>query len=187
MIKSKKEKLESEKLKNDMDEVQIPVTDSDDNENSTDEKVQSLENQLAELKDQFLRKSAEFENYKRRTDADRASLYSYANEKLISELLPVLDDFERALESYDQKHDAETFKKGIELVYEKFKKVLQKQGLKEIDSSGKPFDVNLHDAVMQQQSEAEPNTVLNTVEKGYNLNDKVLRHAKVVVSTKPAK
>ena len=125
-------------------------------------------------------------NYKRRTDAEKSDYYSYANEKLIKELLPVLDDFDRALKAYDENHESEALKKGVELINDKFKAVLEKQGLKEIDSTGKDFDVHLHEALMQQPTDkSAPNKVLDTVEKGYNLKDKVLRHAKVVVSSKP--
>jgi molecular chaperone GrpE len=95
----------------------------------------------------------------------------------------VLDDFKRIKKSWDEKHDLETFKKGFGLVYDKFVKVLEKQGLKEMDVLGKPFDVNLHEALMQApDKDAVPNTVTGVIENGYYLKDKVLRHAKVIVS-----
>jgi molecular chaperone GrpE len=119
-------------------------------------------------------------------DSELSSFYKYASENIITELLPVLDDFDRVLKSWDKEHDAENFKKGVDLIYEKLMKVLSKQGLKEIDSQGKKFDVNLHDALLLTPSdEAEPETVLDVVEKGYFLKDKVIRHAKVIVSSKP--
>jgi molecular chaperone GrpE len=188
MIKSKKEKIEEEKLKDQMKEVKVTVPDTDENAavgDAIEKKIPKLEKQIKELNDLYLRKAAEFDNYKKRTASEKTEYFAYANEKLISDLLPVLDDFGRILNLYDTEHDAESFKKGVELVYEKFMKILQKLGLKEIDSMGKKFDVNLHEAVMQQPSEAEPDTVLDTVEKGYYLKDKVLRHAKVIVSAKP--
>jgi molecular chaperone GrpE len=145
-----------------------------------------LEKQLHIVKDQLLRKAAEFENYKRRTENEISSLYKYASESLITDLLPVLDDFDRVMKSWNDKHDAETLRKGIELIYDKFKKVLQKQGVKEIESNGKEFNVSEHDAVLQTPSaEAPPNTVIETIEKGYYLKDKVIRHSKVIVSTEP--
>jgi molecular chaperone GrpE len=192
MIKSKKDR--SGKDKEEVKEVEIPITDANDeaiNEESagTTEEANpdsSLEKQVSDLRDTLLRKVAEFENYKRRTDAEKAEYYGYANERLIRELLPVLDDFQRALKAYDENHDPKSLKKGVELVNDKFTKILEKQGLKEIDSTGKDFDVNLHEALMQQPTnEIEPNKVLDTVEKGYHLGDKVLRHAKFIVSSKP--
>jgi len=189
MIKPKKEKIEEEKLKDEVKEANISVSgiakNLQEKSSSQENKISELENQIKELKDSYLRKAAEFDNYKKRTASEKIEFFAYANEKLISDLLPVLDDFDRILKLYDEEHDAETFKKGVELVYDKFKKALEKLGLKEIDSKTKEFDVNLHEAVMQQPSEAEPNTVLDTVEKGYYLKDKVLRHAKVIVSAKP--
>lgn len=214
MLKSKKEKLDKEKLKNEMKEFEVPIKDAaakDKNEteltetelteaelNSAKEtaleeqkndenRINELEKQIAVLRDQYLRKVAEFENYKRRTDNEKTEFFAYANEKLIGELLSVIDDFERALKAYNDKHDAESLNKGVELINGKFKKILEKQGLKEINSApGDEFDVHLHEALMQQPSgEIEPNKVIDTIEKGYYLKDKVIRHAKVVVSANP--
>lgn len=121
---------------------------------------------------------------KKRTDSERAEFFAYAGEKVLTDLLPVLDDFDRTMGSFEKSHDKDALKKGIDLVYEKFRSVLEKQGLKIMESDGKKFDVNLHEAIMQQPDETkEPETILNTVEKGYFLKDKVLRHAKVVVSS----
>ena len=145
-----------------------------------------LAERVNELTDKLLRKAAEFENYKRRTENELSSVYKYANEKLISDLLPILDDFDRLNSAWDEKHDAEKYKEGIDLIYDKLKKILQKNGLKEMESAGKPFDVNLHDAILQvPKEEVEPNTVVDEVEKGYYLKDKVIKHAKVIVSSKP--
>ncbi len=186
MTKSGKEKMEKDKTKNGMESAEIPITDSEEVNIDETDKVSQLEKQVSELNDRFLRSAAEFDNYKKRTDAEKSDFFAYANEKLILDLLPVLDDFERALKSYNEKHNAESFKKGVQLVYEKFKKTLEKLGLKEIKSTGKEFDVNLHEAIMQQpDAKAAPNTILDTAEKGYHLKDKVIRHSKVVVSTKP--
>jgi molecular chaperone GrpE len=183
MHKTKKEKLEEEIKKEESREL-----DELENEPGTEPEQPETEAEPAgteQLRDQLLRKAAEFENYKRRTESEISNFLKYANEETISELLPVLDDFERVMSSWNKEHDAETFKKGVELIYEKLKKILEKKGLKEIESTGKPFDVNLHDALMQvENSELKPNTVTETVEKGYYLKDKVLRHAKVLVSKK---
>ena len=191
MIKNKKDKHERS---NDKKEVEIKINDPesevksevDQSKNTEDNRVKELEEQQQQQKDQYLRLAAEFENYKRRTDAERADFFAYAGEKLLTELLPVVDDFNRTMASFEKSHDNEALKKGIDLVYAKFRAALEKQGLKEMDSDGKKFDVNLHEAILQQPDESkDAETILNTVEKGYYLKDKVLRHAKVVVSSKP--
>jgi len=193
MFKSKKEKVEEEILKEELGETEDAADEGaagegNENELPEDKEYKELEEKVESLRDQLLRKAAEFENYKRRVEADMASIYRFANENLILELLPVLDDFDRMMESWNDKTDVGTLRKGIEIVYEKFKLALQKQGLKEIESEGKPFDFNLHDAMLQMENgKAEPNTVMNVVEKGYFLKEKVLRHSKVVVSKKPEK
>ncbi len=183
MQKTKKEKLEKEIKKEETSELEELISGSEAEENvpnRTKEEKREIEN----LRDQLLRRAAEFENFKRRTESEISTLFKYANEGLITELLPVLDDFNRVLKA-DNNQDTETLRKGVELIYEKFKKTLEKQGLKDMESTGKPFDVNLHDALLQQESsEVEPNTVIDTVEKGYFLKDKVIRHAKVIVSKK---
>ncbi len=199
MIKNKKDK--KDKMREEAKPVEIPVSDGSETESSTvnnaeinaesskpgeEAKIHELEAKLSAMNDQYLRKAAEFDNYKRRTDAEKAEFFAYASERLMGELLPVLDDFDRTMDSFDKSHDSEALKKGIDIVYDKFRAVLAKQGLKIMDSNGKPFDVNLHEAILQQPSaDAEPDTVLDTVEKGYFMKDKVLRHAKVIVSAKP--
>lgn len=199
MTKIKKDK--KDKMKEEAKGVEIPINVSGDpaaETNNTAEanadtaasaeeiKIKELEAKLSEMQDQYLRKAAEFDNYKRRTDAEKAEFFAYASERLMGELLPVLDDFDRTMDSFDKNHDPEALKKGIDIVYDKFRAVLAKQGLKLMDSNGKPFDVNLHEAILQQPSaDAEPDSVLDTVEKGYFMKDKVLRHAKVIVSAKP--
>jgi molecular chaperone GrpE len=192
MTKNKKDK--HEKTNADPKEIEIKINDkaedtkTEENEDNGNEqnKIIELEKQVLQLRDQYLRTAAEFENYKRRTDAEKSGFFAYAGERLLTELLPVVDDFDRTMISFEKSHDNEALKKGIDLVHEKLRGVLAKQGLKEMESDGKKFDVNLHEAIMQQPDEdKEPETVLNTVEKGYFLKDKVLRHAKVVVSSKP--
>jgi molecular chaperone GrpE len=191
-MKSKKDKIQNNKEseinieisenKNDLDIENSAGTEA----NPEEQKIKELEKQVSQLKDQYLRTAAEFENYKRRTDSERSEFFAYAGEKVIADMLPVLDDFDRTMESFDKSHDKDALKKGIDIVYDKFKNVLEKHGLKIMDSGGKKFDVNLHEAILQQPDmEKDPDTVLTTVEKGYFLKDKVLRHAKVVVSSKP--
>ena len=154
---------------------------------SVEARIAELEKQSAQLKDQLLRKAAEFDNYKRRTENDFASLNRYAGESIITQLLPVLDDLNRSLKSMKEKGESESIVKGIELIQAKFFKLLEAQGLKTMDVVGKEFDVNFHDALMQMpRADVPPHTVIEEVERGYLLFDKVIRHAKVVVSTAPA-
>ena len=151
------------------------------------ERVAELGKQNAQLKDQLLRKAAEFDNYKRRTENDFASLAKFAAENIITQLIPILEDFNRSLKSVKEKAENDSLYKGIELIYAKFLKVLEAQGLKAMDVVGKEFNVDVHDALMQMpRADVPPHTVLEEVEKGYLLFDKVIRHAKVVVSTGPA-
>jgi molecular chaperone GrpE len=147
------------------------------------EKNIELEKQLNEYKDSYLRKVAEFENYKRRVDNEQSNILKYAAEHFIKNILPVYDDLERSLNHIGDESSFESLKKGLELVYDKFTKTLNNQGIKQIDAKGKPFDVDLHEALMQQPVEGiPPHTVLDVIEQGYVYKDKVLRHAKVIVS-----
>lgn len=186
MTKHKKQRTENDKDRPVNTGVEIPVSTNEDEQAAETYIQNENEKGLNDLREQLLRKAAEFENYKRRTENEKSEFFAYASERLISDLLPVLDDFDRVMKSYNEKHDADLFKKGVDLVYEKLKGTLEKQGLKEIVSTGKQFDVNLHEAILQQPDEELPsNTVMETAEKGFYLKDKVLRHAKVVVSTNP--
>jgi len=147
-----------------------------------EKKIEELELHVKELNDRLLRKAAEFENYKRRTENDQLNLLSYAAESFITRLLPVVDDFERSLQHIDDINN-DSIKTGIKLVYEKLLKVLNDQGVKKMESVGKPFNVNEHDALMQRKDDTfPPHTVLEEIEKGYLYKDKVIRHAKVIVS-----
>jgi molecular chaperone GrpE len=137
-------------------------------------------------RDQLLRKAAEFENYKRRSETEFAAIIKNANEYLLMSLLPVVDDFVRSTKSARESKDTESIVAGIEMIQNKMMKILEKQGLVPFASVGKPFDVEYHDALMQiPREDIPPSTVVEEVERGYMLNDKVLRHAKVVVSMTP--
>lgn len=146
-------------------------------------KIAELEAQVKEWNDKFLRKAAEFENYKRRTENDQFNLLNYAAESFIIKLLPVVDDFERSMEHIDDIEDNKSVKDGIKLVYEKLLKLLNEQGVKKMQTKGEPFNVDYHDALMQRKDDSvPPHTVLEEVESGYLYRDKVIRHAKVIVS-----
>ncbi len=147
-------------------------------------KLAEAEKAAESYKDQFLRKAAELENYRRRSEADFINLIKNASEGLLASLLPVLDDFSRSLKSGKDTKDFDAFYKGVELIYNKFSKLLEAQGLTPFESAGKPFDVAYHDALLQiPRSDVPPHTVVEEVQRGYKLNDKVLRHSKVIVST----
>ena len=145
--------------------------------------AEALRGEIAQLKEQVLRKVAEFENFKRRTRDEKDALLKYGAEGVISDLLPVIDDFERSLAAGREHHDFEAFYNGVEIIYGKLMRVLQQRGLAPLDAAGKPFDVDFHDALLQVPSaDVEAGTVLDVVEKGYLLHDKVIRHAKVTVA-----
>ncbi len=154
---------------------------------ATQEKISELEKQNAELKDSLLRKVAEFENYKRRNENDQMNLLKYAAEPFIKSVLSVYDDFERSLSHIDDANSFESTKKGLQLVFDKFNKTLDAQGVKKIEAKGQPFDVHFHEALMQQPVEGvAPHTVIDVIEPGYLYKDKVIRHAKVIVSAELA-
>lgn len=171
-------------------EVKEEFLNEDENELQDDEqadeealRIQELENEVAGLKDKYLRTVAEFQNYKRRTENDQLNLFKYAAESFIKNLLPVVDDFERSLLHMDKTGDNDSIKQGIRMVYDKLMKVLEEQGVKKIDAVGQPFDVNYHEAIMQRKEEdKEPHVVLDELEKGYMYKDRVIRHSKVIVN-----
>jgi molecular chaperone GrpE len=167
-------------------ENEATETESQETERPESES-RSAEDEAAELKDRLLRQAAEFENYKRRSAADQERLLNYAAEPFIAKLLPVIDDFERSLAHMENAKDIDAVRRGVTMVYEKLMKTLSEQGVERIDSVGKPFDVDYHEALMRQPDpDHEPYTVLQEVEPGYRYKDRVMRHAKVIVSERPA-
>ena len=178
---SKEKKVKEKNIK------EVDITDDNSveetNETKLEDNVKQLEQEVADLKDKLLRKAAEFENYKRRTENDQINLLTFAAESFIQKLLPVIDDFERSLGHIDDAEDINAIKQGLKLIYDKLMKVLDEQGVKKIDAIGNPFDVDYHEALMQRPDDSvEPHTVLDEIEKGYTYKDKVIRHAKVIVS-----
>lgn len=142
--------------------------------------------EAAEKHDLYLRKVAEFENFRRRRDREFEETIRFANEGLISRLLPVLENFERALSHQGSGETFEAYRQGVELIVQQFREVLKREGLEGVESVGQPFDPNLHEALMQAHSEAhEPGLVCEEIERGYRLKDRVIRHAKVMVSLGP--
>jgi molecular chaperone GrpE len=148
-------------------------------------RIAELERELGEARETILRRTAEVENMRRRHQQERMQLIFEANKKLIEELLPTLDDLERTL-SHIRPEEENPFAQGLQLVHKNFIKVLERYGVKPIESAGKPFDVSLHDALMEEpRTDVAPGTITTEVMKGYMLNDSVLRHAKVVVAKAP--
>ena len=147
------------------------------------------EEQTKELEDRLLRLAAEFDNYKKRMAKEFGYLIKNANENLILQLLDTLDNFQRALNSAKTSDDYESFHKGVELIYNHLKEILTKEGLKEIEAIGKPFDPNFHEAVTQAESDKyKEGVIMDEISKGYMLNNRLLRASKVVVSKgKPKK
>jgi molecular chaperone GrpE len=159
-----------------------PAQESTPAQNAPDESGKVIE----ALRDQLLRKAAEFENYKRRTEGEFISLTRTANESLLLALLPVVDDLNRSLASGKDPQSHEAFFAGVEMIRTKFLKTLEKHGVVPFPSTGKPFDVGFHDALMQlPRTDVAAGTVIQEVDPGYLLHDKVLRHAKVIVSAQP--
>ena len=146
------------------------------------ERLAQTEEQNKNLEDRLLRLAAEFDNYKKRTAKEFAQIIKNANEGLISELVLVLDNFRRAFESSQNTSNPESFKKGMEIIYNQLKQTLEKEGLKEIIAKGEKFDPNFHEAVSQMESEQEEGTILEEISKGYILNGKVIKHSQVVVA-----
>jgi molecular chaperone GrpE len=150
----------------------------------TEDKQAVLEGQLAEARDKYLRLYAEFENFRRRTAKEKIETIQNASEGLIKELIPVIDDFERANKSFETVTEIEPLKEGIALIFNKLQRTLTAKGLKPMDSKDTDFDVELHECITQfAAGEDKKGKVIEEVEKGYFLNDKVIRYAKVVVGS----
>ena len=190
MTKDKNKKETDEELLNEQMET------ADNNENQAEEatekqteeltdadKLAAAEEEIAQLKDKYLRQVAEFDNYRKRTLKEKTELILNGGAKVLEALLPVLDDLERAMQNIEKSDDVATLKEGVDLIINKLEKTLHTQGLKKMETVGKEFDTDFHEAValIPAQEEAQKNHVIDCVQTGYMLNDKVLRHAKVVV------
>jgi molecular chaperone GrpE len=145
--------------------------------------VAELENSLANINDKYLRLSAEFDNYRKRTLREKMELTRSAGESVMRNVLPLLDDVERAVSSMEQGHDIEATKEGVKLIYNKFKDFTGQNGIKEIEALGEVFNTDLHEAVTKipAPSDELKGKIIDVIQKGYYLNDKVIRFAKVVV------
>ena len=160
----------------------VKEQDAEQQEDRNDANLVSKE-EYQQLNEKYLRLYAEFENYKKRTIKERMELVRNAAQETIVDLLPVLDDFDRAKKNAEDEDTEEYFSEGVELVYNKLYKVLKQKGLKPMETDGKEFDSELHEAISEipAPSDKMKGKIIDTVEKGYFLNDKIIRHAKVVV------
>ena len=145
--------------------------------------LEEAQEQIAELKDKYLRSVAEFDNYRKRTLKEKAELILNGSEKAVGAVLPVLDDMERAIANGEKTEDVQVLRDGMALIYTKFKKVLESLGVKEIETADADFNTDVHEgiAMVPGMGDDKKGKVLDCVQKGYTINDKVIRHAKVAV------
>ena len=186
----KEETLENENITTEEKEETAENTASNDSESNEEEKKEliseeeKLKLEVEELKDKHLRLYSEFENFRRRTIKEKADIIATASKDIVGELLPVLDDIERAESSFENAEDAKALKEGVDLIFNKFRKVLENKGLKPFESvKGKDFDPEIHEAITQipAPEESLKGKVVDEIEKGYYLNDKIIRYSKVVI------
>ena len=185
---------EEEVVKNPEAETSQTQTEDQSNAQETQEELtpeqqlskdlETAQAMIEEQKDKYLRLSAEFDNYRKRTMKEKAELIKNGGEKAIAAVLPILDDLERALANMQQADDVKAMYEGIDLIYQKFLKNLNQEGLEKMNPVGEAFDTDFHEAValIPAQEEEQKGKVLDCVQTGYKLNDKVIRHAKVVVA-----
>ena len=165
---------------NTQEEAQAELSAEEQLANMLTEAQQMVEEQ----KDKYLRLSAEFDNYRKRTLKEKAELIKNGGEKTLTAILPVLDDFERALKNMEASEETKAMKEGVELIFSKFQKILGQEGLQKIETDGQAFDTDFHEAIalIPAPSEDLKGKILDCVQTGYMLNEKVIRHAKVAVA-----
>ncbi len=172
------------KHQEELDKEALPNNDQVDTNTAVNgEEKDDLADQLAELKDKYLRLFAEFDNYKKRTAKERLDLIKTASENIMVKILPVLDDFDRAKANAEAGAEGESFSEGVKLVYNKLYQVLSSQGLEPMDTEDRDFDPELHAAITKIPAPTPEmkGKIIDFIEKGYYLNDKIIRHAKVVI------
>lgn len=162
---------------------EVDAADSEEDTESLEAQVLKLNEDLQKEKREYLFLMAEFDNFRKRTLREKSEIIKNAGESVLKGLLPIVDDFERGLKASESVTDAASVREGMELIYNKLKKYLEQNGVKEIDPEDREFDTERHEAIsaVPVPDEAQKGKILDTVEKGYMINDKVLRHAKVVV------
>ena len=195
MTKEKNQVQDEEILKNEEAAQNTEAQAEENTQEETPAQELSVEEQLANMlgeaqqmvseeRDKYLRLSAEFDNYRKRTLKEKAELIKNGAEKTLTAILPVLDDFERALKNMEASEETKAMKEGVELIFNKFQKILGQEGLQKIETEGKDFDVDFHEAIalIPAPSEDLKGKILDCVQTGYMLNEKVIRHSKVAVA-----
>lgn len=181
--KNKNEEKEQEVAN--AEEQKVTATEEEQQEGNTasSSEKDSWEQKYLEVNDKYLRLYSDFDNFRKRTMKEKSDLISSANAGVIKDLLPILDDFERAIQSNQEATDPDGLKEGFQLIYNKMNNILESKGLKPMDSKGTPFDMDLHEAItnIPAPSDEDKGKVMDVVEKGYYLKEKVIRYAKVVV------
>ena len=174
---------ENEGLADSCDEKPAEEQNPQNEEEKLSAELEKANRQVEELKDKYLRLSAEFDNYRKRTIKEKAELVLNGGEKTIGSILPVVDDLERALKNMESATDVKAVKEGVELIYNKFITVLGQNGVKAIETKDQPLNTDYHEAiaVIPAPEEGQKGKILDCVQTGYTMNDKVIRHAKVVV------
>lgn len=183
----KEEELQQEETQTEAQNAEVESQNAEEEqpakEETPEDKIAALEAELEKSQKEYLFLMAEFDNYRKRTVKEKAELIKNGGEKAMLGLLPVIDDFERAIDAIDKSSDVEGLKEGVDLIYNKFMKYLESQQVKPMESTGTDFDADIYEAVttFPAPDESMKGKVIDTVQKGYTINEKVLRHAKVVV------
>lgn len=183
----KEEELQQEETQTEAQNAEVESQNAEEEqpakEETPEDKIAALQAELEKSQKEYLFLMAEFDNYRKRTVKEKAELIKNGGEKAMLGLLPVIDDFERAIDAIDNSSDVESLKEGVDLIYNKFMKYLESQQVKPMESTGTDFDADIYEAVttFPAPDESMKGKVIDTVQKGYTINEKVLRHAKVVV------
>ena len=180
MNEENKDLLDNEEVVNEEINSEVPAGD----EIADADKVTDWETKYNELNDSFLRLNAEFDNYRKRTLKEKADMLKSGSERVLVDVISVVDDFERALENIGQASDVDSLKEGVDLIYSKFTNFLKKHSVKEIETIGQTFDADRHEALttIPAQSDADQDKIVDCIQKGYTLDDKVIRYPKVIVA-----
>jgi len=174
------ETTETQENQESQDKPETPETDAPD---EAKDPLEAAQEEIAELKNQLLYKAAEFDNYRKRTLKERTELILNGGEKVITAVLPIIDDMERAIENGAKTDDPEVLREGMTLIHQKFVKILEAQGVSLINTEDADFDTDIHEAVamVPGMGDDKKGKVIDCLQKGYKLNEKVIRHAKVAV------
>ena len=181
MQKQTEETVENTEVKEENNAEETVETVEENKEPTMEEKLEEAQKQAKDNLDKYIRQLAEFENFRKRSNSEKTALYSNGVRVTVEKLLPVIDNFERAVEAADDKEDP--MYKGVEMILKQFMEILENLGVKEIPSKGEPFDPNVHSAVMHIDDEScDENVVVEVFQKGYTLGDKVIRPSMVKVA-----